>query len=212
MNRLVKAIIKEIPQTLFRVHDLQAIGFRDDQVRYGLIKRAVATGDLLIIKRGLYALAPEYRKETLNPYYAAQIINGPSYISLETALSVHGLIPEAVYTITSVSNKQARNIDTSIGYFSYDRVPQKILFSGVSRKVDDFGYSWMLASPVKALADYVYLYKKNWTSSKELVGSLRIEIEDIYGFNKSDFEEIFDNYRSKRVVSFLKGLYTEIFE
>ncbi len=211
MNKLVKAIIKESPQALFGVHDLKAIGFKDDQVRYGLVKRAVAAGDLIIIKRGLYTLAPEYRREELNPYYAAQIINGPSYISLETALSEHGLIPESVHTITCVANRQAKNFDTSFGYFSYSRVPQNILFSGVSREVDQNGYAWMLASPVKALADYVYLYKKDWVSSKDLLGSLRIEIDYIFKFKKADFEDIFDNYKNKRVLAFLKGLYSEIF-
>ncbi|MFA7671934.1 MAG: hypothetical protein WCY53_06745 [Sphaerochaetaceae bacterium] len=211
MNKLVKAIIKEIPQALFGVHDLRSLGFRDEHVRYGLIKRAVAAGDLIIIKRGVYALAPEYRKETLNPYYAAQIINGPSYVSLETALSEHGLIPESVHAITCVANKQARDFNTSVGYFSYSRVPQKILYCGVSREVDQNGYAWMLANPVKALADYVYTHKKDWISSKDVAGSLRMEIEDIFDFKKSDFEDIFDNYTNKRVLAFLKGLYSEIF-
>lgn len=211
MNRLVKTIIKEIPQVLFSVHDLKAIGFRDDEARYALIKRAIAAGDLIIVKRGLYALSPEYRKEDLNPFYAAQIIYGPSYVSLESALSIHGLIPESVHAVTCVANKQSKNFDTSLGYFVYSRVPQDILFSGVSRKVDQNGYAWMLASPVKALADYVYLNKREWTSSKDLVGSLRIEIEDILDFKKIDFEDIFDNYKNKRVLAFLEGLYAEIF-
>jgi len=211
MNTLIETIIKKIPQPVFGVHDLMAIGFRGEASRHGLVKRAVAQGDLIIIKRGLYALAPEYRKTNLNPYYLAQLISGPSYVSLESALSEHGLIPEAVHAITCVHTSQSKNYDTPVAYFAYSRVPQKTLYKGVSRRVDAHGYAWMLADPIKALADYVHIYRKNWTSSQELTDFLRIEIEDIRSLPREDFEVLFDNYSNRRVQAFLQGLYREIF-
>ena len=51
--------------------------------------------------------------------YLANLIYGPSYISLDYALSLHGLIPERVETITSVTTRRSRHFDTPFGTFSY---------------------------------------------------------------------------------------------
>ena len=65
--------------------------------RYGVIKRAVAQGQLVHIKRGLYILAEKYQRRGSNLFELAQYIYGPSYISFESALSFHACIPESVY-------------------------------------------------------------------------------------------------------------------
>jgi hypothetical protein len=41
----------------------------------------------------------------MDPLELAQLVHGPGYVSLETALSHHGWIPEGVYAITNVSSK-----------------------------------------------------------------------------------------------------------
>lgn len=98
-----------------------------------------------------------------------------------------------------------------MAYFAYSRVPQKTLYKGVSRRVDVNGYAWMLADPIKALADYVYIYRKNWTSSQELTDFLRIEVDNIRSLPREDFEVLFGNYSNRRVQAFLQGLYRELF-
>jgi len=125
MNRLTKKIIANIPNPLFTAKELVVLEPSSDNVRYALVKRALADGDILRIRRGLYTLSPLYRKTGINPLSAAQLIYGPSYISLETALSVHGLIPEGVRDITSVTLRPSKEFDTPIGHFSYVRIPQK---------------------------------------------------------------------------------------
>ena len=68
-----------------------------------LIHRAVKTNEIMRLKRGLFILAREYRKSDPHPYVIAAMLHAPSHISLETALSFHGLIPEAVFQVSSVT-------------------------------------------------------------------------------------------------------------
>lgn len=116
MNRLTKSIIENIPNPVFTVHDLAVLEPSSENIRHALVKRAVADGDLIIIRRGLYALSPLYRKNDINAFSVAQLVYGPSYISLESALSTHGWIPEGVRDIVSVTSRLPKNFDTSINY------------------------------------------------------------------------------------------------
>jgi hypothetical protein len=51
---------------------------------------------------------------------------------------------------------------SKLGVFSYTRVPQGILYAGVDRLVDEAGDVFFMASPLKALAGYVHVHKKDW--------------------------------------------------
>jgi hypothetical protein len=176
-----------------------------------LVKRAIADGDIIHIKRGLYTLSPLYRKGILNPYSVAQIILPLSYVSLETTLSNCGWIPEAVRTITSVTNHASTEFVTPIGHFTFEKVPQKTLFAGVERLQDASQNIWFQATPLKALADYVYLHGCDWTSSQPLKESLRIDDESLQEIAETDFFELQGNYANRRVVRFLEGLKKELF-
>lgn len=70
MNRLTKNIIAHIPNPLFTAKELVVLEPSSDNVRYALVKRAIADGDILKIRRGLYALSPLYRKTGINPLSA----------------------------------------------------------------------------------------------------------------------------------------------
>mgnify|MGYP003983253749 FL=1 len=54
-----------------------------------LLKKKV----LIRIKQGLYVLGEFLRKDPLNKELLANLIYGPSYVSLEWALSYYGIIP-----------------------------------------------------------------------------------------------------------------------
>lgn len=83
------------------------------------IHKLLAKGDIVRIRKGLYAFGREYRREPLSREVLANLIYGPSYISLEYALSYHGLIPERVSTVTSVALGRSRKFDTPVGTFTY---------------------------------------------------------------------------------------------
>jgi len=211
MNRLVKAILEHIPVPVFTTVEITSLVPGSANTRYALIKRAIADGDIIRIKRGLYTLSPLYRKGTLNLYAVSHLILTLSYISLESALSNCGWIPEAVKTITAVTCRPSTEFMTPIGHFSYEKVPQKILFAGVERMQDASGNVWFQATPLKALADYVYLHGYEWKSSKPLVESLRIDKENLLEIDKTDFIELEDTYTNSRVIKFLQGLKKEMF-
>jgi predicted transcriptional regulator of viral defense system len=205
MQTVTEKVFENIHHGVFGSEDVVNLISGTNNKRYGLVKRAMAAGEILQIRRGLYCLAPKYLKKKIDPLFLAQRVYGPSYISLELALSWHDWIPEATYSITCVSMKKSKAFDTPVGRFYYTRVPQKSFYAGVERLEKDDGVIFM-ARPVKALADYVYVYKKDWSDSKPVVESLRIEETDLQSIDSTEIEEIIDNYDSQRVRKFLKGL------
>ena len=184
--------------------------------QFALLKRALKAGEVIRIHRGLYCLAPKYLRRKPDPLVLAQRIHGPSYISLETALSYHGWIPEAVYAITSASMDRSREFETPLGHFSFTRIPQKSLLHGSHSHRKDSGSesapglhageSFLMASPLKALADYVYAHRLDWTSASPVIESLRVDESSLAGINFEAFERLLDNYSSRRVRRFLEGL------
>ncbi len=171
-----------------------------DDRRYSLIKRSLARGDLVQIRRGLYVLGDLYRRKTIHALELAQKIYGPSYISFESALSYWGLIPEAVHTVTSGSLARSQDFETPFGYFAYTRIPVRPLYAGVTRKIDD-GATFLIAQPLRALADYVYASRKIW-KVKDLAESLRIA--ELPGLEAEEFEAMSEWFRNHRVRIFLE--------
>lgn len=171
-----------------------------------LLKRAVAAGEVLRIRRGLFCLSARYMQSPIHAFELAQRIHGPSYVSLESALAHHGWIPEAVYTVTSVTQGRSRTFDTPVGHFSYTRIPQEVLFTGVRRETLEVGSSFFVAEPLKALADYVYAHAHDWEGRDPVLGSLRVEEKDLAAVTTASFERLDPLYRSGRVRRFLAGL------
>lgn len=171
-----------------------------------LLKRAVASKEVLRIHRGLYCLSNRYTQRPIDPFELAQRIHGPSYVSLETALSYHGWIPEAVHAITSTSLGRSRTFNTPVGLFSFTRVPLLRLFAGVSRASAEGGGSFFLATPLKALADYVYTHRRDWTSVTPVLESLRVDEEALAVLTGESFDQLMPLYRAARVHRFLVGL------
>jgi hypothetical protein len=168
-----------------------------------LLKRAAAAGEIIRIRRGLFCLASRYRHTAINLFFLAQRIHGPSYISLESSLAHHGWIPEAVYTVANVSLKRSRLFDTPMGRFSYTRIPQAPLFAGVERYGVQDSECYFLASPLKALADYVYVNRLNWNGLAPVLSSLRVEEAELASLTGSSFDTLSGVYRSGRVCRFL---------
>jgi len=206
MNKLTEKIFENAPYGYFTSQDVATLFPESEDKRYGLVKRAIAGDEIIHIRRGMYCLAPKYQKKKINLYALAQHIYGPSYVSLESALSRHGWIPEAVYTLTSVSSGKSKEFKTPLGAFSYSRVPQKVFYAGVERLTDEADNIFLMASPMKALADYVYVNKKDWAELQPVAESLRIEREEFESVTSEDINALIENYTSRRVRKFLKGL------
>jgi predicted transcriptional regulator of viral defense system len=104
-----------------------------------------------------YVFADVSKEDNLLLWVANRIYQ-PSYISLETALSYYGLIPEAVYTTTSMSTLKTASFDTSLGTFAYRHVKPKLYFG--YRVVEWQGFPIKIAEPEKVILDYLYLNPK----------------------------------------------------
>jgi predicted transcriptional regulator of viral defense system len=184
------------------------LGRTEDAV-HGLAKRAVASGKIIRIRRGLYTIANK-RDRVPDGRVLCQSLYGPSYISLEYALSYHNLIPEAVYTITSVSLGKSKNFSTPLGEFSFQRVPQNILYTQVERLTGAAGLSFFMATPLKALCDTLYCGGKKWAGLAVALDELRIDFEDLPEIEAIHIDELLENYRNNRVRTFLKGIRKEL--
>ena len=121
----------------------------NDKIQY-LIK----DGTLEKVKKGLYIAGPKITNCKPDPFLLANHILGPSYVSLESALSYHELIPERVYEVTSVTTKAARSFNVPMGRFSYARLPLPYYSYGI-RSVGPQDRRFLIASPEKALLDKI---------------------------------------------------------
>lgn len=130
--------------------------FLDELKEYGSPKsklsRMAEHGECFPITKGLYETDPN-----VPAYLLAGSIYGPSYISFEYALNYHGLIPEAVYTVTSATfeKKKKKRYETSFGTFTYRDVPSEAFPLGI-RLVQEKDYFYRIAEPEKALCDQLY--------------------------------------------------------
>ncbi len=116
----------------------------------------VRKGYLIRLRQGYYAF-PDYKESTDFTLYLANIIYKPSYISLQTALSFYGIIPEAVPNITSVTTLKTMTFSNDFGEYSYKNIKPDLMFGYELREMEG-GRRIMFAKPEKALADLLYLY------------------------------------------------------
>jgi predicted transcriptional regulator of viral defense system len=147
---LVQKVLKEKGLMVFTPKELERIfgvsGTAVSQFLHAYIEKKFFSK----LRNGLYSL----EGERPNLYFAANKIYRPSYVSLETALSYYGIIPETVYSITSVTSKPTRNFNALGVDFSYARIKQKAFEGYTARK--EGGNTVLFAEPEKALADYLY--------------------------------------------------------
>jgi hypothetical protein len=173
------------------------------------MSRAIASGDILRIRRGFYTLNKIFRTASINERIVAKLFVPGSYISFETALWDAGWIPEFVYEIASVSLRPSFEIKTPFAVFSYTRIPQKNMTAGTYALTYGSGTA-LEAKPLKALTDYVYANKYDWRSVKPLRQSLRIDDDNLMSLAAGDFDELQDNYKDAGVKRFLEGIRTEL--
>src|SRR5690554_73906 len=119
-GRLLERGLRSHQQPVITEVEIERLIDGTSNSRYSKVKRLLAQGKLLHIRRGLYGITENPIKP--HPYALAQIIYGPSYISFESALSFHKLIPETTYTITSATSKRSKEFSTPLGIFSYQHL------------------------------------------------------------------------------------------
>jgi len=145
-------------------------------------------GILASIKKGLYIAGPVLKAKKPEPFLIANHILGPSYISLDAALSYYGLTPERVYEISSMTTKTSRKFATPMGIFSYTHLSLPYYSFGIRRvKLSDEQYV-MIASQEKALFDKVIttsglVLRSQRNVISYLIENLRIDEDSLRDFD-----------------------------
>ncbi len=151
-------------------------------------------GYLVRLRQGMYAF-PEYISAPgMAAYFAGKIYN-PSYISLHSALSFYGLIPESVVQITSVTSLKTASFKNLFGEYSYKSIRQELMFGYRPLPLTDGRATWY-ATREKALLDLLYLYPF-YNTERELA-DLRLD-EDILhdDFNLTEWESLGRRFKCK---------------
>jgi hypothetical protein len=124
-------------------------------------------------------------------------------------LAYHGLIPEAVYQVGSVTAARSRSFATPVGVFTFQTVPTAAPRAGVEA-VEVARDAWAFAAtPLRAIADLVCLDRTvRWDSrgADYLTDSLRIEVEELAAQSYERWSEIHDAFRDARTRTYLEGM------
>ena len=109
------------------------------------------------IRQGFYIFSDlEINEPTL--FIIANHLYQPSYLSLEMALALYGLIPEAVYGVTSVTSLKTKSFKTAISNFIYQHIKPELLFGYELREYG--GQNYQIAEIEKAVLDFFTLTQK----------------------------------------------------
>jgi predicted transcriptional regulator of viral defense system len=158
------------------------------------------------IKRGFYRFTDQPIHQGLI-YFVANKIYAPSYVSLESALAFYEIIPEAVFSVTSISSLNTMKLKASVGNLTYNHLKENLFFGYELKKLN--GLTIAMASAEKAIFDYLYLHSEIKTTvdfealrwNKEILKTL-----DLQRF--SDYLQLFNSKSlSKRFQLLLKYIH-----
>jgi len=171
-----------------------------DKISDLMRKRAI-----IRIKKGLYVLGEDYRRRPYSRELLANLIYGPSYISLDSALQHYGFIPEHVEAFTSVTTGRSRKFHTPVGLFAYRQIPLQAFRFGMTRVEMNDGLAYLIATPEKCLSDKILQDRGTALRNLEemqqyLVEDLRIDESYLASLNPEKITNIAGRYRSRKLL------------
>jgi predicted transcriptional regulator of viral defense system len=200
---MIETIRKQIPQEEFDyqtlVDCLKSYARPRDKISDLLRK-----GSIIRIKKGLYIFGDEYRHRPFSREILANLIYGPSYISLDYALQHYGFIPERVEAVTSVTTGRSRRLSTPVGLFTYRMISLEVFRVGMDWIEIADGRAFLMATPAKALADKLYDVRGiGIQSQKELSDylerDLRVDPAALRELDPAELEAVARGYKSRRI-------------
>jgi hypothetical protein len=159
---------------------------------------------LIRVKKGIYVFGETYARGPFSREVLANMIYGPSYVSLDYALHYYALIPERVEAVTSVTCGRSRRFSTPVGLFLYRMIPMAAYQIGMDRVEIEGGRSFLMATPEKALADKVRDDRGTGVRTQEemrsyLLDHLRIDPEGLRKLDPDRLAAIASRYHSRKV-------------
>ena len=200
---MIESIRRQIPQEEFDYQTLLDC-LKDYAHPRDKISDLLKKGFIIRVKKGLYIFGDEYRRRPYSREILANLIYGPSYISLDYALQHYGLIPERVEAVTSITTGRSRKFSTEVGLFTYRMVPLDAFRIGMDRVEISDGRGFLMATPEKALADKLYDSRGIGIQTQKelsvyLEDNLRVDRTVLRELKPTDLDVIARRYRSKKV-------------
>lgn len=204
LNKPIRADLKTFIDTLnqrglfvFNKLDLTRLfGWTDTAVTF-LLHRYAKKGIVTPLKRDLFALSGV----TASDFYIANRLREPSYVSLESALSFHHVIPEVVYAVTSVTTRTTRTYEALNRTFRYHHL-KRVAYVGYE-PIDQGGLTVLMATPEKALADYCYLVTKGL---KRPLDTDRLRLDRLDVSRLRQYVALYRSFRLTKMVNDLTEL------
>ncbi len=176
--------------------------------QWGLVNRALKSGDLIKLKRGLYVLSPALTRDEISRLSIANRMVPESYITQETALGYYGWLQEEPVLIQSgIGSGRRREYLNTFGEFVYERVPisEADFLKGVDRVVLS-GSHILIASRERALCDTINDRGLKWKGIVGLCEELRTDVSNLYRLNQQILKELSCVYRSEKTRQVLSSL------
>ncbi|OPL19085.1 MAG: hypothetical protein AVO35_12485 [Candidatus Aegiribacteria sp. MLS_C] len=166
------------------------------------LSRWVREGRVISLRRGCYALAEPYADTPPHPFLVANAMELGSYVSCQTALAWHGLVPETIGAVTSITPGRPSVVRNELGTFIYRHMRRELL-AGYRRETLPGGRKARVASPEKALLDLIYLEPGGY--SPEYLEELRLQNTDILSQESlEELVEMWDRPRMRRALENLR--------
>jgi predicted transcriptional regulator of viral defense system len=186
---------------VFSAQEVKAIFHKEENILEQIafwIKR----GYLTRVEKGLYVLTN--RKDEIDPMVLASKIYRPSYLSTEFALNYYGIIPDIPGTYTSVTSRKTISYNNEFGNYFYQKIKKDFFTGYVGKEIN--GISFNLATPEKAILDYIYLNKNKIVASDDYWRELRID-ED-FVFDKKNIKRYLKLINNNKVDSLVDSLFS----
>lgn len=185
--------LKSMNLTVFTPREFKSIFDLSAKTASVYLSRNLKSGLFIKLRNSFYIL----KDSRPSPYFIANKLYQPSYLSLEKALSYYQIIPETVYGMTSVTTKSTREFATPNGLFIYQRIKREA-FTGYFLKIID-GDNTLIAEPEKALADYLY-----FVDLKKIPLSDRLNLQKISKKKLLGYANLF---RRKSLMNLINRIY-----
>ena len=164
---------------------------RDYDRPYDKINDLVKKETLIKIRRGLYIVGKNIRLINPEPSLISNHLYNPSYVSMDTALSHWGMIPERVFETTCCTTRINKKFKTPVGTFSYTNIPLPYYSFGIEKLSLTPKQTILIGSPEKSLCDKIIttagiLFRSKKQVLEYLTEDLRIELDTLSSLNHSE--------------------------
>lgn len=143
---------------------------------------------LIPLKKGLYVWNSDVLPENFS---IANTLYAPSYVSVESALSFYGLIPERVFSVSSMTFKKSKQFSNSIADFEYIKISAPYYSFGIKRILLRESQFALIATPEKSLMDKIIttsgiILRSEISAEKFLFENLRMDEDQLKIFNTKE--------------------------